>query len=577
MYLPSNIFCCFMLLFVVLSSEFQGNSTKNDKQKKNSMVHINLFESSMKYSNDKSSQHNAIKNSIKNIEMQYKLYVNSTKNNRKNDNNSKRYESRKYIKADCERSKQMELDANSTKINDSMLQEIEYLFKAKNESNFTSCKDENFHTNDNIEVIFVPNEECDNVSCIQLCCPFTDKLTMEGNCVEKGNGSFFFPPFIAYAKASEHVIFNVTFHNPCVLQEFQHSVLDLKIYDFYENGTIRDPNTHKLISSTDYCFAILNQSNYDVIICNKTKKNEKNEEIKFHLYIYGTCVLVPMLFLLLTFVMYSILPELKKIPGYILCALVASLFILNAMYIFLAICKINQTDQQVFILMDDTFCIILVYIWNFFFLSTFFWLNVTCFDMWYSFRKFGLHQTDVKQEKKNIFMIYSIYAWGMPLIFNIIFAILDYVKIPNWPKKCLQKFSFNKNRGIRLFFLVPVGVTLISNVCFFIATVIIMYQYKRTAKKPRKSPRKKYRINNEDNEDNKNNENKQRLNMCQKLFIMMGVVMGGGISEATMWVFDDDSLTLDIIDYFLTTMNTSQGLIIFILFVCTKNIKDICC
>ncbi|XP_012529839.1 uncharacterized protein LOC105833000 isoform X2 [Monomorium pharaonis] len=477
MYLPSNIFCCFMLLFVVLSSEFQGNSTKNDKQKKNSMVHINLFESSMKYSNDKSSQHNAIKNSIKNIEMQYKLYVNSTKNNRKNDNNSKRYESRKYIKADCERSKQMELDANSTKINDSMLQEIEYLFKAKNESNFTSCKDENFHTNDNIEVIFVPNEECDNVSCIQLCCPFTDKLTMEGNCVEKGNGSFFFPPFIAYAKASEHVIFNVTFHNPCVLQEFQHSVLDLKIYDFYENGTIRDPNTHKLISSTDYCFAILNQ----------------------------------------------------------------------------------------------------IYIWNFFFLSTFFWLNVTCFDMWYSFRKFGLHQTDVKQEKKNIFMIYSIYAWGMPLIFNIIFAILDYVKIPNWPKKCLQKFSFNKNRGIRLFFLVPVGVTLISNVCFFIATVIIMYQYKRTAKKPRKSPRKKYRINNEDNEDNKNNENKQRLNMCQKLFIMMGVVMGGGISEATMWVFDDDSLTLDIIDYFLTTMNTSQGLIIFILFVCTKNIKDICC
>ncbi|XP_012529841.1 G-protein coupled receptor Mth2 isoform X2 [Monomorium pharaonis] len=429
------------------------------------------------------------------VEMQYKLDVNSTKSNRKNDNNSKQYASREYITTDCKRNKQIEFDANSTEINDAMLQEIEYFFKTKNESNSTSHEDGNFHTNNNIKVIFVPNEECDNVSCIQFCCPFTDKLTMEGNCVEKGNGSFFFPPLIAYAKASEHVIFNVTFHDPCVLKGFQHSLLDLQIYNFYENGTIGDPNTNKLISSTDYCFAILNQSNYDVIICNETKKNIKNEKTKFRLYLYGTCVLVSLPFLLLTFVIYSILPEFQNIHGYILRALVASLFILNAMYILIATCKIRQINQQVFILMDDTVCISLVYIWNFFFLSTFFWLNVTCFDIWYSFRELRLHRTNVKQEKKK-FMIYSIYAWGMPLIFNIIFSILDYVKIPNWPKKCLQKFTFSKHRGIRLFFLVPVGVTLISNVCFFIATtVIIMYQNKRTAKELKELESKHHKKN----------------------------------------------------------------------------------
>ncbi|XP_012529833.1 G-protein coupled receptor Mth2 [Monomorium pharaonis] len=557
MYLSSKIFCCFMLLFGVLSSESQGNSTESDDQKRNLMVQINLLESSMIYSNDKSSQHDAIKNSIKNIEMQYKLYVNSTKNNIKNDNDWKRYESREYIKADCERSKQMELDANFSEINDSMLQEIEYLFKTKNESNSTSCEDENFHTNNNIEVIFVSNEECDNVSCIQLCCPFTDKLTING-CVEKGNGSFFFPPFIAYANSSEHVIFNVTFHDPCVLQGFQHSLFNSKIYDFYEDGTIGDPTTNKSISSTDYCFAIVHQNNYDVIVCNEIKKKKKKKT--FYLYLYGTATLISLPFLLLTFVIYSILPDLRNIHGYILRAHVASLFVFNAIYIFLATRKIIKIDQHVQILKDDTFCNSLVYFWNFFLLSNFFWLNVTCFDIWWSFRELRLHRTNVKQEKKK-FMIYSIYAWGMPLIFNIIFAILDYVKIPNWPKRCLQKFSFSGgNRVRRLFFLIPVGITLISNICFFIATtVIIMYQNKRTAKELR------------DLESTRHNKNKQRFNMYLKLFIVMGI---SWFWEAIWWLFYDDYVALDIIDYFLNTLTTLQGLIIFLLFVCTKKIKQ---
>ncbi|XP_036150895.1 G-protein coupled receptor Mth2-like isoform X2 [Monomorium pharaonis] len=382
MYLPNKIFYCFMLLFVVLTSECQENSTKKDKQMKSLAMRDDLLESSIKYPNNKikltrcNSRENFIKNDD---EMQYKPDINSTQSNRKNDDDSK--QPHEYIRTNCEKSKQMEFDVNSTEINDAMLQEIEYLFKTKNESDSASYEDENSHTNDNIEVIFVPNEECDNVSCIQFCCPFND--TVEDNCVEKGN----------------------------------------------------------------------------------------------------------------------------------------------------------------------------VYSWNFFFLSTFFWLNVTCFDIWWTFRELCLYQTNVNQNK---ILIYSIYAWGIPLILSIIFAIMDYLKISNWPETCLEKFWFSDNRVTMLYFIVPVGVTLISNACFFITTAVtIMYQNIRTTKKLR------------DSESKRHNENKQRFNMYLKLSIVMGI---SWIWEVITWPFDEDDLP-KAITYFFNIINFSQGLIIFITFVCTKRIK----
>ncbi|XP_036138668.1 G-protein coupled receptor Mth2 isoform X2 [Monomorium pharaonis] len=516
----------------------------------NSTAQDDLFESSVKYPNDKieSTRCNSRENVIKNDdEMQYKTDINSTRSNKENyDNNSKRYESHDYIRIDCEKSKQMKFDANSTEINDSMLQEIKYLSKIKNESNFTTYEDGNSNTDYNIKTIIVPNEACHNVTCIQFCCPFDNKLTMKGNCVEKGNGSFFLPAVYKYENDSENKknqLLYLTVRDPCVLQGFGRSLLDFKTYKFLIDGSLYQ-NTDKLILPTSYCFAILGRDIYDVIVC--------NNKTKLPIYV-SACLLVSLPFLLLTFVIYSILPELQNMHGYTLRAHVASLFITYAIMYF---------GQQVSGLADDTtFCISLAYIFNFFFLSSFFWLNVTCFDIWSTFRELRSCRTNVKQEKKK-FMIYSVYAWGIPLILNIICAIMDYIEIPNWirPEICEKKFWFGEDRAKTIYFYVPMGATIISNICFFIATTVtIMYQNKHTSKKLR------------DSESKRHNENKQRFNMYLKLFIVMGI---SWVMEIIAWSVEAD-LVPSAIWYPTDIINALQGFIIFIIFVCTKKIKHL--
>ncbi|XP_028048018.2 G-protein coupled receptor Mth2 isoform X1 [Monomorium pharaonis] len=550
MYLPSKIFYCFIFLFHILSSESQGNSIKNDKQLKSSTVRDDP-ENSIKYPNaDKieSIRCNSSENAIKNDEMQYKTDINSTKSNRKN---SKQYESREYIKTDCVKSNRMEFDVNSTEINDAMLREIEYFSKIENERDFTTHEDRNSNTDYNIKTIIVPNEACHNVTCIQFCCPFDNKLLVKGNCVEKGNGSFFLPDIYKYKNDSENKInqlLYLTVRDPCLLQGFGRRLLDSETYKFLIDGSLYYQNADTLILPTSYCFAILGRDIYDVIVC-----NNKN---KLPIYVIA-CLLVSLLFLLLTFIIYSILSELRNMHGYTLRAHVASLFITYAIMYF--------GHQNIGLALDETFCILLAYIFNFFFLSSFFWLSVICFDIWSTFRELRSCRANVKEEKKK-FMIYSIYAWGIPVILSIIYAIIDYVKIPNWirPEMCEKKFWFSNDRAKTIYFYVPIGATVISNICFFIATTVtITHQNKRTAKKLR------------DSESKRNNENKQRFNMYLKLFIVMGLWTSLTFAMDTIERLVDANFLPIAVWYFFDIIYGLQGLIIFIAFVCTKKIKQL--
>ncbi|XP_025995097.1 G-protein coupled receptor Mth2 [Solenopsis invicta] len=549
MCLPSKILWCFVLLLVASSSESWENSTNGDEQNDSSTVRNDLFVSSMKYQNDeiKSTRCNSLERSIKNDdEMQYEPHINSTKNEGEDDN-SKRNGSRGHI-MDCEESNQifMESAANSTEINDSMAQEVKNHSKIESKSNSTSYEHGSSNKNSKIRktIGIVSYEACHNVTCVQLCCPVRNVMMETGKCVVNKSGTYYLPRLNKYENGSDDALFSLTVHDPCLSQGFGKNLLPHNEYLFLTDGSLYQ-GPGKFILPTFYCLISFKGEIYEVLVCSNQRE--------YPVYA-SACLLVSLPFLLLTFVIYSILPELQNMHGYTLRAYVASLFITYAiMYCGHQVSELQEVD-------DKIYCITLAYILNFFFLSTFFWLNVICFDIWWTFRGLRSYRTNIKQRKKK-FVIYSIYAWGIPLIINIICAIMDYVDgIPeNWirPQICTKKFWFGENMAKMIYFYTPMGATIISNICFFIATTVtIIYQNIRTAHQLR------------DSESKRHNENKQRFKMYLKLFIVMGI---SWTMEIIAWLINS---VPSYVWYPTNIINSLQGLIIFIIFVCKKKIKQ---
>jgi len=317
---PSFALWCFVLLFVVSFSESQKNSTNVDEQSNNSTVQYDPLVNSMK--NDEremeSTRYNSRENSIKNNnEMQYESCINSTKNDRKNDD-SMRHEPRKHNIKNHEENNQISVEprVNSTEINASTLQKINNFTKTEGESNSTYGMP-NIYDNSSI----VSHEACDSVICIQFCCPFGYRLTTQGKCVPVQGNFSFAAIFDTIDDRYKNKLF-LTIHDPCVLQGFEHRFLNTNEYSFFVSGSliyVENWNFDKFISPMSYCIAILKQNVYDVIICRQIPT-----------LFMSVCFLVFSLFLLLTFVIYSILSRFQNVHGYTLRSHVTSLIITYA-------------------------------------------------------------------------------------------------------------------------------------------------------------------------------------------------------------------------------------------------------
>ncbi|XP_011068220.1 PREDICTED: G-protein coupled receptor Mth2-like [Acromyrmex echinatior] len=493
MYSPS-IVLCFAFLLVASFSEFQEDFTNGDEQSDNSTVQYDFFVNSTKYQNEETEltrckSHGANhENSVKNKnQMQYESCINSTKNNCKND--SMRYESREYIIKNHEDNNQtsMEFCTNSIEIDNFTLPEINENFtKTEDKNNSISYKYDD--SNRTMKTTFVKNEECkDNITCIQFCCPYGYNLTVKGQCVEHGEDTYAFPNKQKNDSGESSQISDelfLTVHDPCVAQGRGRRFVFANTYLFLTDGSLY-MNTGEFISPKSYCFAILFRDVYDVIAC--------TDQTRLPVYI-SACHLLSLPFLLLTFIVYSILPELRNIHGYSLRAHVGSLFITYA---------IIYPGQQVSGLAELKYCVALAYIFNFFFLSSFFWLNVTCFDIWWTFRELRSHRRGGNHYERKKLIIYSSYAWGVTIILNGFCAIMD--NIPNLPENlirpeiCEKRFWYGENIAKSLYFYVPMSITIVSNVFFFICTTLtILHQKIHTASELR------------DSESKRHDENKQR-------------------------------------------------------------------
>ncbi|XP_032665203.1 G-protein coupled receptor Mth2-like [Odontomachus brunneus] len=371
---------------------------------------------------------------------------------------------------------------------------ISYKFRPKNDSN-----------KDNL------NKMCNNTICIPICYKHNYRL-FRGICILDAVDHSFPEIYNVNKKVNDIFQSNMSCEITGDLPLFFKVYRDDE-YMILINGSVYHRDQNIILDPTTYCFAVITNK-YELI-------NIKNA--KLDVVPVGLIVSLP--FLLLTFMVYTILKELWNLHGYILRGYIA-------------------------------------FITQFWFSASFFWLNVMCFDIWWRFGQVRPFQGSMTREDRRRFIIYSIYAWGCASILIIICAIMDFVpSVPeNFIKPQLGKIGcWLTEESDGIYFYGPISVTIVCNICMFISTTLKFKRNNRNIESIMQSTESRR------HDDN----NKQTFILYVKLFILMGITWS---MEIISWIFKSaPEYTWDFSDL----INSLYGLMIFIIFVCKDNIKKL--
>ncbi|CAG9565442.1 unnamed protein product [Danaus chrysippus] len=141
------------------------------------------------------------------------------------------------------------------------------------------------------------------------------------------------------------------------------------------------------------------------VICSEVEEKILEESV------YGYCMIVSVVFLVITVIVYSILPKLRDLLGKSIINFCASLAIGLST---LAIMNIMEYS-------DLKWCAVRGFLAYFFILATFFWSNSISIQILRSLDR----PTSIDYSWKS-FLWYALYAWGCPTILTVILAIVNF-------------------------------------------------------------------------------------------------------------------------------------------------------
>ncbi|XP_076245702.1 G-protein coupled receptor Mth2 isoform X1 [Calliopsis andreniformis] len=321
-------------------------------------------------------------------------------------------------------------------------------------------------------------------------------------------------------------------------------------FELQKNGTLKTSTS--MFHAWGYCFDWKESfKKIGVLVCVSADRSASSEDPEKHQESYKIGIIISIPFFLVTFLVYAIIPELRNLYGKTLMCYVACLILA---YTFLILAKLFY--------FAFSFCSAIAIIIYFSFLASFFWLNVMCFDIWWTFGGFRSLQGSVKQRERKKFLIYSIYAWGCASLLTGVCMIMDF--LPQIPNSFIRPGFGNRSCWITtrmataIYFYAPMGVTVICNICLFISTAIKIMQHKKDTAHHLKGVDSK-----------RHDDNKQWFNLYLKLFIVMGINWS---MEIISFLFHDSP---PYIWYFTDLANTLQGVIIFLIFVWKDKIKQL--
>ncbi|KAG7163136.1 probable G-protein coupled receptor Mth-like 3 [Homarus americanus] len=395
--------------------------------------------------------------------------------------------------------------------------------------------------------------KCNNSNCVRKCCP-QGQLLLGMTCVNSYSEEEIWQPTIPASQNNTLVLapaenWTVVAGFP-FCESFFDFESDVKSYDeFYllPNGSLHISLYKDSYPPTNYCLDLYLEPGLNYTLLHKAILCIIDPPCGWKTLLNTVLLGISCLFLVATLGVYLGVAEIRdRTYGRCLISMVTAM-----LASFLTII-INNQDQA----SSDAECITLAFIGHVSTLATFFWLNVMCYDMWSTLRS-----SRQKHHSKKVFLLYSIYAWGGPLVVGVVALVIDNLQLKN---VILPQFLNGKtcwfygNDEYWLYLAGIIFVLVVINLFFFIHVAITLG---RDFKKRRET------FGTNTSQSSNSTKTNAQVWLYIKLFIIMGIIwIAETISGAhqrktcTYWVFFD-------------IINALQGVFIFFVSVCNKDNK----
>ncbi|XP_046735532.1 G-protein coupled receptor Mth2-like [Diprion similis] len=364
---------------------------------------------------------------------------------------------------------------------------------------------------------------CNVKTCLPLCCPLGQAKSESGSCVEDNSSPNLTDFFYSHGETRLDQLhpFNL---DPCGPESA--NFLGSTAFSLLGNGSLRLSDGNKTIDVGMYClYRDVGSSFFSAKLCRAWKPQSLP-------WIIG-CV-VCAFFASATFVVYTIVPELRNLHGLIFRLYLAS---------YIGCIIIAQTPLK--LITDLKTCTEIIYacFGIYFCLTCALWLNVMSFDIWWTLRSLAPPPSNVKERERKRLRWYMAYAWlgpGVPMIM-FCFVVL---------------FGNVRNKTVVLCFLVgPIVAAGICNTCLYIATAITIIRRKKDTSHLVHGVNKHHQ------------ENVQWFNLYLKLFVVMGgpmIWLTGTVTRRSL------SYKMSV---FMDVLQMSQCIMVFIIFVWKDDVK----
>lgn len=285
-----------------------------------------------------------------------------------------------------------------------------------------------------------------------------------------------------------------------------------------------------------YYFDEYRKEGEDVLVCAEDFISYKFSYFMSVLTITGL-ILSCVCLLLHLFAFFSV-PRLRNLAGKNLAALSATLLVSYSLFI------ISMFSQS-----NKTFCYTIALLLYYTFLSSFFWMNIISFDIWWTLNN-SKHFILAEGKQTIRFLSYSIYSFGLPGIALVITVLLDLLEPSGFPKDCLPYFGkfvcwFGQRKSLLIFFAFPMVVLMACNMVCFCGSLYIIKSTQQLTVNIRSCS---LYIN--------------QFRLYASLSITMGLTWITGIIAGC--------IQIEAAWYIFILLNTLQGVFIFGLFSCRK-------
>ncbi|XP_063222229.1 G-protein coupled receptor Mth2-like isoform X1 [Bacillus rossius redtenbacheri] len=405
---------------------------------------------------------------------------------------------------------------------------------------------------------------CDGVAgaCTRRCCAPDELLDAEGLCARVSWDVVFLPPLRRWPDLAEAPATPLaTVHgDPCAAGKFllEPDVNPNDTFYLLEDGRLYAPHVEpEPLNTSSFCVepSGAGGAGLAAYFCFPEEEEYGQEEVRYVTkpvpVVYPVTMLVSLPFLLATCLVYWLVPSLGTLHGRVLRCYVGALF---CGYLLLALVQL-QVHR-----IGSAGCVATAFIIYFSFLASFFWLNVMCFDIWWTFSGFRPLRGSEKEREHKKFVMYSVYAWGSSSLLLLVCLLTDrhpYVRervlSPQFGK---DRCWFTTQSAEAAYFYGPMGLIVLCNIVLFVLTALRIVKLKKETAMLKGEESRRHDVE----------ENKQRFVLYLKLFVVMGVNWG-------MEVISFAAGGPQYIWYITDIGNTLQGVLIFLIFVWKEKIR----